>query len=69
VVVGAHRATALPLLFAGGVAHRVLASGSSDVLVIPRGHARPTRSAAVRRLAADRQHSERSIFATQKAPS
>ena len=50
VVVGAHRASALVPLFAGGVAHRVLASGSSDVLVIPRGHARPTRSAAVRRL-------------------
>jgi nucleotide-binding universal stress UspA family protein len=54
VVVGADRATALIPLLAMGVAHRVLAWGSSDVLVIPRGHAPSTRSAAARRLAVAR---------------
>jgi nucleotide-binding universal stress UspA family protein len=68
VVVGADRAAASVPLFAGGAAHRVLALGSSDVLVMPRGHAPSTRSAAVRRLSSDHPPSGRASVAVRQTP-
>jgi nucleotide-binding universal stress UspA family protein len=61
VVVGADRATAVIPLLAAGVAHRVLAWGRSDVLVIPRSHAPAARRVPVAHvtLASARQDASR----------